>query len=292
MIMIKGVDIGSFATKDNLGNIFESKVSGVGNILGNKYEVVLNDEVYYIGEGTFDTEYRKVNRVTYIKLLFGMLCLGTTDTQTQIDLVLGLPISQYKEDKEELKELIKENYHLQGSLNGTRRDIYISDCEVYPEGIAAIESSFEGIIVDIGGRTTDCCLTYENDGKRKIDKPISLPLGTLNLYSDFINLINSKYGLDFMINDAERIIKKGLTIEGNKIDLIFAVVVFKQYLENLIRQLNIEYNLKTNRISFTGGGSLLLKKAIQKRLSHAEISETATFDNAKGFYNVGVSLWE
>ncbi|HEY8804806.1 MAG TPA: hypothetical protein VIM42_06820 [Clostridium sp.] len=47
-----------------------------------------------------------------------------------------------------------------------------------------VGSEFNGIIVDIGGRTTDIAL-LEN---RKAKKPYSLPIGTLNLYWDFIKI--------------------------------------------------------------------------------------------------------
>lgn len=67
--MIRVADIGNFATKDNLGNIFESRISSVGNILKNKYEMVLNDEIYYLGGGCYENElqrnknYNKISRL-------------------------------------------------------------------------------------------------------------------------------------------------------------------------------------------------------------------------------------
>lgn len=287
--MIRGIDIGNFATKDNLGNIFESRVSSIGNIISNKYEMILNDELYYLGEGGFDTEYRKIKKDSYLKLLFGMLAIGGSESDVQ--LVLGLPLSQYKTDREYLKELIMSNYFLSGSINGKEVDYVVTDVEVYPEGIAAIEKDYDGIVVDIGGRTTDCCLTYIENGRRRIENPISLPTGTIKLYSELINRINSKFCLDLEISNAKRIIKNGLNIDGKKQDTTFVINIYKDYLEDLIRQLNVAYSINSNNICFTGGGSLELKRPILKRIPHAIISEEAIFDNAKGFYEVGCRLW-
>lgn len=287
--MIRGIDIGNFATKDNKGHIFESKVSSIGNIISNKYEMILNDELYYLGEGSFDTEYRKIKKDSYLKLLFGMLAIGGSESDVQ--LVLGLPLSQYKTDREYLKELIMSNYFLSGSINGKEVDYVITDVEVYPEGIAAIYGDYDGIVVDIGGRTTDCCLTYLENGRRKIENPISLPTGTIKLYSELINRINSKFCLDLEVSNAKRIIKNGLNIDGKKQDTTFVINIFKDYLEDLIRQLNVAYSINSNNICFTGGGSLELKKPILRRIPHAIISEEAIFDNAKGFYEVGCRLW-
>lgn len=287
--MIRAADIGNFATKDNKGNIFESRVSSVGNILSNKYEMVLNNELYYLGEGSFDTEYRKIKKDSYLKLLFGILAMGSKEAD--VELILGLPLSQYKSDRQNLIELIMSNYFLSGSINGEEANYIITDVEVYPEGIAAIPSDYEGVVVDIGGRTTDCCETYLDNGKRKIENPISLPIGTLKLYGNLIDLINSKYCLDLEISSAKRIIKNGLNVDGKVQNTDFIINVFKDYLEDLIRRLNVAYSLNSNRVCFTGGGSLELRKPIIKRIPHAIISDNAVFDNAKGFYEVGVRLW-
>lgn len=288
--MIKGIDIGNSITKDEKGYSFDSKVTNIENILGSKYKCELNGEIYYVGEGEYDTTYRKIEKDNYIKLLFAIL--GISVELKNIQLILGLPLSQYKEDKSILKDKIRENFLLEGSLNGIDKTFIIEDVEVYPEGVASLPDDYEGILVDIGGLTTDSCMVTNINGRRKIEKPLSLPIGTLNLYADFINLINNKFGLDLKDKDANRIIKNGLNIRGEKQNINFAINVFKEYLENLIRQLNLQYSLETNKITFTGGGSLLLSKPIGKRIPYADIQDDALFSNAKGFYKEGCRLWQ
>lgn len=288
--MIKGIDIGNSITKDEKGYNFASKVTSIENILGSRYKCELNGEIYYVGEGEYDTTYRKIEKDNYIKLLFAMLSIS--GALKNVQLMLGLPLSQYKNDKKILIDKVRENFLLQGSLNGVDKTFIIEDVEVYPEGIASLPDGYEGVLVDIGGLTTDCCMVTNINNRLKIEKPISLPIGTLNLYADFINLINNKLGLDLKDKDANRIIKNGLSIRGEKQNINFAINVFKEYLENLIRQLNLQYSLETNRVTFTGGGSLLLSKPISKRIPYAEIQDDALFSNAKGFYKEGCRLWQ
>ncbi|GIW49221.1 MAG: hypothetical protein KatS3mg079_697 [Caloramator sp.] len=173
------------------------------------------------------------------------------------------------------------------SLNGIDKKIIIEDVEVYPEGLGAIESSFDGIIIDIGGRTTDIA-EIEN---MKVKNPFSLPVGTMNLYSDFIKVINDKHSLDLKINDVDRILRNGLKIYGEEKDISFALEVFREYVEKIISELQINYSIKTHDIKLTGGGAVLLAKAFLKRLPNAEIVDNPFFANAIGFKKVGESIW-
>lgn len=290
---IIGADVGNSMLKDSNFTLLDSKISYVPGILGNKYQLTLENETYYLGEGAIDTEYRKVKKENYIKMLFGLLAIGSGQQPKQrIQLVAGLPISQYKKDKEELIKLIQENFYMKGSLNGCSKEILIEDIEVYPEGISAVPKDYEGIIVDIGGRTTDCAYTTLRDGKRKVDNPYSMAKGTLNLYSSFIKTINREFGLDLNMDQAEDILTKGLKVDNKEVNVNFAAMVFKEYVEELVRNLNVEYSLRSSDIFFTGGGSLLLQKPLMKRIPGADISPGAIYDNAKGFYEVGCKLWQ
>ena len=104
--MILGIDVGNYNTTSSEGVIFESKVSSINRELrANK--IVLEGEEYFVGQGSFDTQYRKAEKETYIKLLYAAMCKSTDEEH--IELALGLPLSQYKTDKEALRKLIKEN---------------------------------------------------------------------------------------------------------------------------------------------------------------------------------------
>lgn len=274
--MILGIDVGNYATKSSNRVIFESKLSKLNKELSDKGKMNLDGKRYFIGQGSFDGEFRKVIKPTYLKLLYAALCKSTSNKE--IELALGLPLSQYKEDKEKLKALIKENYHLQGD-----KEFFITHVEVYPEGIICTQNDYEGIVVDIGGRTTDVCFIELCNGRRKVINPVSLPKGMINLENDFINVLNSKFGSDLKLNDFNRILRSGLNIYGERQDITFAIDIFKDYLEDLIKDINIEYNVKLNNITFLGGGALTLEKPILRRIPHAEVLKDSVFANAKAY---------
>lgn len=284
---ILGIDVGNSMTKSNKGVVFDTKYIKGENLLGTG---IKTNRGITIGEGNYDTEYRKIKKDRYIDYLHTAIALSTEDLDNEI--VVGLPISQYKKDREELIELISNNAYIDLNVNNKRYKGYITNVNVYPEGIASISNDFEGVIVDIGGRTTDACFTYISDNnKRKIDDPISIPAGTLNLYNNFINVINSKYVLDLKSKDAQRIIKNGLKIEGEYKDINFAIDVFKDFLDGLIKDLNLHYALSASDVLFVGGGSLVLQKPIMNRLKHAQLADDCLFSNANGFYRIGCDLF-
>lgn len=279
--MILGVDLGNYAVKTSVGVIFPSKCSRVANILSNSPFMCENLSLY-IGEGGFDTEYRKVKK-EHIKSLFSYaVSQSTNDFNNKV--VVGLPLSQYKQDKDEMRELLL-------SVRHTKR-INIDDIAVYPEGVAAVVgTNFEGVVIDIGGRTTDACLVTDNAGSKKVNNPLSMPKGTLNLYSDFVKILNSTYALDLKLDDGERIVSKGLIVDGVQIDYSMAIEVFRQFVEELIGTLRVEYSLRTNNVILVGGGAQLLYKSIYNRIPGAKLADNSVYANAYGFRRVGEQIW-
>lgn len=282
--MILGVDLGNYATKTSEGISFLSKVSKVGNILKNSIELQTDEGIYYIEEGEYDTEYRKVKKQYLKELFITAVALSTEDIENQI--IVGLPLSQYKKDKEILRELLTKERIQYITINGINKKLIIEDVEVYPEGLGCIDN-FEGIVIDIGGRTTDIA-EIEN---MKVRNPFSLPVGTMNLYNDFIKILNDKYSLDLKTNDVDRILRNGLKIYSEQKDISFALEIFRNYVEKIINELQINYSIKTHDIKLTGGGAALLAKAFLKRLPNAELVENPFFANAIGFKKVGESIW-
>jgi plasmid segregation protein ParM len=275
--MILGYDGGSSMSKNSKGIIIESKVSKVES-LNSSDSLILDGTKYFLGEGEYDTNYRKIEKLNYLPLLFGSLALTTKDTFNQI--AVGLPISQYKEDKESLKNLILTNREKWLTINGEDKHLIIEDVAVFPEGALTVSDTFEGIVVDIGGRTTDICSIEFRNNKRKILNLLSYPRGTQNLYSDFIKSLNNKEGLDLKDTDIERILKNGLKIYGQPIEINFALEVFKEFIDDLISKLQIEYSLKTYDVSLVGGGAELLYKSIKKRVPNCNLIENSLFANA------------
>lgn len=287
---ILGIDVGNSTCETNTGVIFNSKITDVEPL--SKTDILLIDKkTYWLGEGNYDTTYKKVDKENYINFLFGALALSTDTINNYV--VLGLPLSQYKEDKASLINMVLANREKTVRINDVEKQIIIEDVEVFPEGVVTLSDDYEGICIDIGGRTTDCALVVNERGRRRILNPISLPTGTINLYKDFINKINNKLSLDLTMNDAERIMKNGLILDGKKTNINFALEVYKQFVDSLITQLQVEYSLRTNCISLTGGGATLLYEQIKTRLGEGvTLQNNPIFANANAYYELGCSIWQ
>lgn len=282
--MIIGVDLGNYATKTSRDLIFPSKCSKVGNILKST-SITTREGIFHISEGSFDTEYRKVKK-EHLKQLF-LYALAMSGDKSY-SAVVGLPLSQYKEDKDTLRSVLLAERINDIAINNISQRVIVDNVEVYPESLAAIYGTdFNGVLIDIGGRTTDCC---EVTGG-KVSNPFSLPKGTLNLDSDFIKVLNSR-GLDLRPEDANHILKNGLKIDGEPVDISGAMEVFRQFVDNLVSQLQIEYSIRTRDVLLIGGGCQLLHQAIRNRIPAARIINNPVFANAIGFEKVGRSIWQ
>lgn len=260
--MILGADIGNYYTKTSERISFISKVS---KSITNSCEVSENED--------FDTEYRKAYKKNYLYLL--ELALDKSSLSKNIKLVTGLPITQYKEDKEYL-------------INKIITSKLVKDVEVVPEGILCMQE--EGIIVDIGGRTTDIALILNEGGTRAIKKPYSMPLGMLNVETDFTNSINSMYGLNLTREDNDRIVREGLFINGEMQEISYES--YKNYVNKVTNLLQLNYPLKTHKVFLSGGGAERLFKPFQNRIPQVEIIKDSFFANAYAFYNYGRSIWD
>ena len=289
---ILGVDVGNATTVTSTGIILDSKTSKTKPITScNKLE--MDNEIAYIGEGEYDTTYRKLEKDTYLQLLYTAIALSTKSRTVSNQIVLGLPLSQYNEDREALIQKVLSNNDKWININDTERHIIIDDVEVFPEGVFTVDDDYQGIVIDVGGRTTDCALIEVVRGKKKILDPISIPTGTINLYDKFIDSLNMELGLDLKLRDAERILESGLMLEGHKVNIDFAKRFIEEYSENLYRQLQLKYSLKTNIVTLTGGGADLVYNHLESKLGQGLIKQRDSIKaNAKNFYELGVSIFE
>lgn len=283
-----GIDIGSSITKNSKLLQFESKVSFLDSF--NKTDTMtIDDEEYFIGIGEYDSNYRKVERKNLLPLLYGSLALSSNDIFNKV--VLGLPISQYKADKEKLKNIIMNNDEKNIVINGKGKRLVIQDVEVVPEGVLTVDTNNDCILVDIGGRTTDIALIETINRRRKVNNPLSIPIGIQNLKSNYIKTINARESLDLRDNDFDRIVRNGLKIYGVSRSTDYAKDIFRDFATTLIKKLEIEYPLKTHDLRITGGGGMMLFKSLKKRLNHAKLINNSLYANAIAFENYRRNIW-
>lgn len=277
--MVLGIDLGNFATKTSQMHIFASKVTN-SSLLG-RNEFKTDSGTFYISEGTYDTEYRKVKK-RHLKILF-LYAVAISSPEMNNKAVVGLPISQYRQDKEELKNLLTGKATV--IIDAQERRLNIEDVKVYPEGLINAD---DGVLIDIGGRTTEIALIEGEE----ITFSYSIPAGTLNLFTDYINTINSRYGLDLRTTDAERILYNGLIIDGLFHDTSFALEVFRIFVDDIVNQIRVMCPVRTLPITVLGGGGALLFEFIRAKLPNCILADNPIFANALLFKEVGELEWQ
>lgn len=288
--MILGVDVGNYTTLTSKGINFLSKVCRSSKFQESTNVLKIGDSKVYLGEGTFDTEYRKAFKDNYLNLLYGAIALSTDDKYIQVG--VGLPLTQFNQDKQYLRNLILSNGDVKFEFNGVSKHMVINDVEVFPEGVVAVSDDFEGVIIDIGGRTTDICLLQHEGSIRRVYKPYSIPKGMLNLESDFIETINKRFGLDLSELDVNRIIDRGLKIDDKEVDVSFAYDVYKEFTDELVNKIKIDYPVRTYDIALLGGGAETLEQSIINRLPNAFLIEDSFYGNAYGYERELKCLYE
>ena len=127
-------DLGNYAVKTSEEVHFLSKFIESNGFYGN--EIIYDGKAIVVGEGEFQTDYKKSMKENTLPLLYSALALSSKDEQC-FQVVLGLPIQQYKNNKAELIKLIEENRAKTVEVNGKKRDIFITDITIAPEGASA-----------------------------------------------------------------------------------------------------------------------------------------------------------
>lgn len=288
--MILGVDIGTYSVKTSTKVTFFSKFTQEDSFTEiNKMNIGGVD--YNIGEGEFSTDWNKSRKDNTLILLYAAIAKSTKDNINQI--VLGLPVQQYKKNKDTIIELVGSNKCT--TIN--KRNIIITDITVAPEGASTYYAmdielrqmigNKQLIIIDIGGRTTDIVVF---EGKKIIDVK-TIPVGMLNIYQEIIDYVNSEYTESLNLEDGEIILKEGLFLDGELHDISFIKPILERNFNTIFKELQLKYNVNKGYVYLTGGGSLTLKLAFRNRLKNIVISKNPVFDNAIGFKKVGESLW-
>ena len=70
--------------------------------------------------------------------------------------------------------------------------------------------------------------------------------------------------------------------------------MYKQFVDNLLSRLQVEYSLRTNYMSFTGGGAKLFYPELIIRLGEKAIflQKNSIFANSQSLGELGESIWQ
>lgn len=297
---IVAVDLGNILVKA-VGStktfICESRIRKIQSNLdefSQNERFTFDGEDYLINTGSFENDILKFKKDNYLALLYYSIVKVISEDQNNINLVVAIPISQYKSKKDEMEAFIKKNNKKTIILNGKKRTIVIENLIITPESYSLkvireitdkLERGCDTIIIDSGSGTTDISI-YNNklsliDGK-------SIQLGLLNLYQMCREYINITYDLNISLEEARLIFNGEKKILGHEFENKNNIV--KKFLIALINEIKTVDNLKNSNIVLVGGTAEILGSTMKKIYPQTLIYTDVTLQ-AQGLYRIGEKIF-
>jgi len=293
--MILGIDKGTAFTKNNKGEIFKSvlrreKINEI-DLNNSLIHVGWEGENYIVGEnGQYETNLDKAHHSNTDILVCTSIAMQSSEQVTKAKIVLGVPIAEYKKQKEMLKNRFKGK-SFQISINGISKIIVFEEVEVFPEGAGAFYTAdvLDAIVIDIGGLSVDVC-SFQNGGLNHFE---TYEQGTFRLNAEIAGYLNNRFSTKLRQWDIEMIMDKGLSVDGQRVNIESAYELEKFHTEKIINDIKLDFDLKTvPNVLIAGGGGARLYKHIKEQISHAKLIDDPQLANAKGFAKVGEKLWK
>lgn len=288
MSIIKGLDHGYLYTKDDDKRIFRSAFTRTGLTMGSTAFITIDGVDYSVGAGDrsiqFDKSDSEMNKVT---TLTNLALTGSDDYY----LVVGLPIGQFKYQKDKFKKMIMGYNDCEVVYKGEEFKFSIRDVLVMPQGIGALLSltdvSGDVIIFDFGGMTIDLAFIEIVYGNPILHKYDTWTQGVQKIYSKIINQVNEKYNTTYDIQYAENILVNGLTVHGEKVGSEFLLPILKQYLEPILKEFQLNYPAMSTQIYLCGGSAIVFHELFKQYYPSVKLMPNSQFANALGYYKVG-----
>lgn len=274
------------------------------------YVITINGKIWYIGEmarkeggmvfRAFTNEERYNNEI-YQVVLATALAIASEDNDEPITLVTGLPLSQYKPEKENFSKFLN-NYSAYVEFKGKIKEIKLDKSLVFPQAVGILFSpGFKFIkeelkpetkisVIDIGFRTTDVATFIYNENKKfkiRTEESFSIDIGMSTLFNKLTSPIINKYKLiDIPLDDVEQTFNrylKGDTEFKDEIEKIKQQVVqeIHEKFETKTRKSNIE-----SYVVFAGGGSIALEKELLQKFKNTLYVANTQMANSLGFLGI------
>jgi plasmid segregation protein ParM len=171
----------------------------------------------------------------------------------------------------------------------------IKEVNIFAQGVGALFGigldDGKYCVFDIGSYTINVVLVQMKKGIPNIIKYDTWYVGILTLYSQVITAVNRRFELTLDIDYAEDIMKNGLNVRGEKINLDFIKPIIRDYLESIFAKFKPNYPFDICPILFVGGGSIFLDKILLNCFRNSMILPDAQFSNANGYYNFGIQKY-
>lgn len=299
-----GVDIGNITTVTSCGKnkiIIDSRLGELTeyDVLRKARTIELFDETYVVEKGEFENREIKHEKENYLHLL--AYCVGSVvkRNNVKINLVVGIPATQYNTPaKESLEKKLRANKVLVCKIDGKKRILQIGNVYVVPEGygVKAIgafkqcRKNAETIVCDVGGGTTDLTF-FSPEGKFVSGETIDVGLLYLyektaeNLKALGLQKTTKELGKRYFDGELDFINKDGVIEKQYKVDAL------KVFLKKLINQFRGKTeNPEQANIILCGGGAKKIANSFKKLYPRTIVIEGVTA-NAEGNEKVGDVKW-
>lgn len=292
-MIIKAIDHGYLYTKDNDFNLFKSAYERSDMTLTGKNKIIINSNTFYFGSGLTTTDSNKID--SNINMI-GTLAIMAMTGQDEYVLVTGLPISQYKDNKEKFKETILGYNKFDVVFDNKPFKPMIKDVVVFAQGVGALYNiglpDGEYISFDIGSYTINVILVEIINGIPYIIKWDTWYDGILTLFSKIIFETNKRFNTTLDVQYAEKIINRGfLHVNGEKQDIEYVKLIIADYIEGIFSKFKPNYPYATESIIFSGGGSIMFIDFLLNHFNNSIVLPNSQFANATGYYNFGVQKY-
>lgn len=280
--MILAVDLGNYNIKTSEEIIFSSRFVTGGDFAPVGEETIeINGVFYTMMKGEFENKFNKAAK-NYLPNLLYAVGKSTTESDKEIDLVLGVPL-----DNLAIKDKFRDD--LKGKtfkfkINDTDREITINRVATIAEGMSSFytlsksEREKDTLIIDIGGRTTNV-VTFVNG---KAENKFTITKGMIDLYDSIKTRVNAN-GNNYELEEMERLIKNGVfgDVSEDK----------KNFLQNIMNKIELKLKYETYNVYFTGGGSIELEEVIKALILKPNFIPNALFSNVLGNKKVAQMKW-
>lgn len=299
MKKILGLDNGYNFTKTSTGVCIHSTIKPGTDDINNVIQINVTGKDYIVGEtnGTYIADADKLKSATSKEVLkvTTLTAIGLsypTETFIDVNLVVGVPVGFYSNQKEEMKYVMeKMNEKIYINQVGVEQTIRINEVLVYPQSAGLVfkranelknESS---LIIDIGGGTWD----ISQFNGLKLEEKATYQEGMLILYEKIAQFLNSNYYTNYEPSEIYHLLKRGFftaTGEKKSMDLVKDVII--SHVNGIMTKLTRSFDVTSvDNIFLIGGGAKELHFYIKDHLPNAELVENAQFTNAECFELMG-----
>lgn len=299
---ILGLDNGFKATKTSKQISICSTIGKRIDDINDVIQVKIGNEDYVVGEpdGVYIADSDKLKTPENIENL--KVCTLTaiglsypTDTFIDVNLIVGLPVAFFSNQKEEFKKMMESlSEKIYINKLGIEQTIQVKKCLVFPQSAGLIFKKAQqsdrikketSLVIDVGGGTWDIS---QFNGLKLVNKA-TYQDGMLILHSKIAQELNSKHYTKFKTSEIYDLIERGFfTVEGEKKSMSEIDHIINAHISDIVVNLKRDFDINNvDNIFLIGGGAKEVKPFLDKTISNIEIENNPQFINAECFEMMG-----